>query len=111
MPEPQKSMEGSLFIQPGGPNTVVQYLGSCHRLTDIQQNLGNNTLHYCGDPVQPNQYRISTKVKGPPGLVTFNIESQIQQLGSFLETLNCPVPLLATTTKKAPKNDDTNWDR
>ena len=111
MSEPQSSMEGSLFIQSGGPNTPVQYLGSCHRLTQIQQNLGSNTLHFCGDPIQPNQYRISRKIKGPPGLVTFNIESQVQQLGGYLEQLYCPVPIIVTTTKKSPKKDDSNWDR
>lgn len=106
-----KSMEGAIFVQPGGPNTDVRYLGSCHRITGVSWNRGTNTLHHCGDPVQPNQFRVTDKTKGPPGLVTYNIESQVQALISYIEELNCPVPVLITSTNKAPKNDDTNWDR
>lgn len=111
MSEPIKSLENSIFVQPGGPNSTVRYLGSCHRIANLSQPLGSNTLHHCGDPVQPNAYKVTTKTKDAPGLVTFNIESQIQALASYIETLGCPVPIIVTSTKKAPKNDDTNWDR
>lgn len=103
-------LQGAIFVQPGGPNSDVQYLGACHQLTSVSWDEGANTLHHCGDPVQPNRFQVSRKIKGPPGLVTFNIESDVQAVISYIQRFRCPAPVIVTNTVRAPKNDPTNWD-
>lgn len=104
------SLQGAIFVQPGGPNTDVQYLGSCHQITNLSWDEGTNTLMHCGDPVQPNRFRVSRKIKGPPGLVTFDVQSEIQQVISYIQQFRCPAPIIVTNTMRAPKNQHVNWD-
>jgi len=47
---------GSLWIQPDGPNTQPQFLG-CHKLGDVEQAQGDVTLLYCKDPAPPTSSR------------------------------------------------------
>lgn len=103
-------LQGAIFVQPGGPNTDVQYLGACHQVANISWDEGSNTLHHCGDPVQPNRFQVSRKIKGAPGLVTFNVVSEMQLVISYMQQFKCPAPIIVTNTNRAPKNDDANWD-
>lgn len=105
-----RSLSVSLWGQPGGPNTALQYFG-CHAITGVTEPLGNNTLNYCPDPVQPGKYVVSSKTKAPPGLVTFSVESKMYKLFDHLETIKCPFPMIAQVVDCAPKNEFWNWQR
>lgn len=110
MTEAVKSLQVSLWAQPGGPNTPVRFLG-CHAINSVTVPKGSNTLNHCPDPVQPGKFKVSSKTKAAPGLVTFTIESKVYRVFDYLENLNCPIPLIAQVTSCAPKNEFWNWDR
>lgn len=110
MADPVRSLSVSLWVQPAGPNTAVEFLG-CHAITTVTKPRGNNTLNHCPDPVNPGKYIVSSKTKAAPGLVTFSIETKIYKLFDFLENLKCPVPIIAQAVSCSPKNLFSNWDR
>jgi hypothetical protein len=104
------SLSVNLWVQPRGPNTPVEFLG-CHTIGGVTKPKGTNTLNFCPDPVQPNAYKVSSKTKGPPGLVTFTIESKMHKLFDYLENLKCPVPIIAQVVDCAPKDQFWNYQR
>lgn len=108
--EPVKSLGVSLWGLPGGPNTKPEFLG-CHTIGSVTKPKGNNTLIHCPDPVQPGKYKVATKTKSAPGLVTYTIETKMFGLFDFLENLNCPIPIIAQVVPCAPKNEFWNWRR
>lgn len=110
MADTVRSLSVSLWLQPGGPNTPLEFLG-CHAITGVTEPLGNNTLNYCPDPVQPGKYKISSKTKAPPGLVTYSIESKMYKLFDHLENVKCPAPVIAQVVDCSPKNEFWNWQR
>lgn len=110
MGEPQKSMETGLWVLPDGPNTQPRYLG-CHGIATVTAPKGTNTLYYCKDPNSPNRYVVSAKTKGPPGLVTFTVETDVRQVRDYMEKLKCAAPVIATDVKVAPLKDFVNWER
>lgn len=105
-----RSLQVALYAQPGGPNTEPKFLG-CHTIGSVTRPRGTNTLNHCPDPVNPGRYKVSSKTKAPPGLVTFTIESKVYRVFDYLENLKCPVPIIAQVTSCAPKNQFWNWDR
>lgn len=108
--EPIKSLSVSLWALPGGPNSQPYFLG-CHTIGSVTKPKGNNTLIHCPDPVQPGRYKVATKTRSAPGLVTFTIESKMYGLFDYLENLNCPIPIIAQAVDCAPKNEFWNWRR
>jgi len=108
--EPIKSLGVSLWVLPGGPNSQPRFAG-CHTISSVTKPKGNNTLIHCPDPVQPGRYRVATKTKAAPGLVTFTIETKMYGLFDYFENLNCPVPIIAQAVDCAPKNEFWNWRR
>jgi len=110
MSAPFTSLEGTLFILPDGPNTVPYHLG-CHMLGDVSWPKGDNTQMFCPDPSGPNRYKQVGKVKGPPGLVTLSVETDILDVADYLEDLTCPAGLIVTQMKSGGKGRVTNWRR
>lgn len=110
MSEPFKSLEGALFVLPSGPNTINYYLG-CHMLGDVSWPRGDNTQMFCPDPSGPNRYKQVGKIKGPPGLVSLSVETDIYSAADYLEDLQCPAGLIVNMTKSSRKNRVTNWER
>jgi photosystem II stability/assembly factor-like uncharacterized protein len=86
------SNEGSIFVQPDGPNTKPQYLG-CHDLGDLDEPLGDPALWQCKDPNLVGQWETSRVVKGSPGLVTTSITTDVRKVADYMENLpdNSPV--------------------
>lgn len=110
MAEPFKSLGAAIWALPGGPNTQPKFLG-CHTIASTTVPKGNNTLVHCGDPVQPGKYKVITKTKSAPGLVTFTIETKMFKLYGYLEDQKCPIPIIVQFVSCAPKNEFWNWER
>lgn len=108
--EPLKSLQISLWAQPDGPNTDMKYLG-CHGITTVTKPKGTNTLNFCPHPTRPGEYMVSSKTKGPPGLITFTIDSKVYQLFDYLDGLGCSIPIIAQFTEETPRNEFWNWKR
>jgi hypothetical protein len=86
------SNEGSIFVQPDGPNTKPQYLG-CHDIGDLDEPLGDPALWQCKDPNLVGQWETSRVVVGSPGLVTTSITTDVRKVADYMETLpnNSPI--------------------
>lgn len=109
---PLKSMEGTLWILPDGPNTDVFNLG-CHMLNDVSWSKGSNTPIFCSGE-QPNTYRTVGKIKGPPELVSLSVETDLTPVVDYLEDVlarPCEAGLLVTQVISGKKSRITNWVR
>lgn len=84
--------QGSIWVQPDGPNTEPKYLG-CHALLGIDAPKGDVTLYYCPDPSAPNKFRVDGSSQSAPGPVTFDIEMKVGKTADWLEKVSCPVPV------------------
>lgn len=84
--------QGALWVQPGGPNTPVYFLG-CHDLSDISEPAGSIELLRCMDP--RGGWRTVGSTQSPPDAVTTSIENMTFLARDWLEKLNCEFTLFA----------------
>lgn len=84
--------KGVIWLQPDGPNTIMQYLG-CHDLGDLTEPRGDVTLTRCRDLSGPRKWRNSITAQGPPDLATFSITALVAATADYLETIDCPTPV------------------
>lgn len=84
--------QGALWIQPGGPNTEVYFLG-CHDLSDISEPSGSLELLRCMNP--KGGWRTVGSIQSPPDPVTTSIENMTFLARDWLERLNCDFTLFA----------------
>lgn len=87
-----KTRQGSLWVQPGGPNTAVHFLG-CHDLADISEPSGSLELLRCMD--KKGGWRTVGTIQSPPDPVTTSIENMTFIARDWLERLNCDFTLFA----------------
>jgi len=80
--------DGSLFVQPQGPNTVEYYLG-CHDVGDIPIPMGDVTEVLCPDPAQIGRYQRVMMMQGVPGRVTTSISTYLSRSADYLEAVKC----------------------
>lgn len=80
---------GALWVQPGGPNTKVYYLG-CHDLGDISAPQGGLTLLQCFDG--KGGWKTVGSTAEPPAPITTNIGTYLGGQADWLEKLTCPAP-------------------
>lgn len=84
--------QGSLWVQPGGPNTQVYFLG-CHDLGDISEPAGGIELLRCMD--KKGGWRTVGSIQSPPDAVSTSIENMTFVARDWLEKLNCEFTLYA----------------
>jgi photosystem II stability/assembly factor-like uncharacterized protein len=102
--------EGSLWVQPDGPNTQPQYL-KCHTLDDIDEPFGGVTLHRCPNPRGPGWVTIA-KTQDPPDLVTTSVTTPLGRTADWLEQqYNCSMGVYVHMRKCEPKNAFLNYER
>jgi hypothetical protein len=90
-----KADEGSVWVQPSGPNTKPQYL-PCHGVGDVARPKGSKTLDYCPDPNRSGHYERSGSFRGEPGAVTVQVDAKLRTTQDYLEKLSeddCPFPI------------------
>lgn len=78
--------QGSLWVQPSGPNTPVYFLG-CHDLSDISEPAGGIELLRCMD--RRGGWRTVGSIQSPPDAVSTSIENMTFLARDWLEKLNC----------------------
>lgn len=83
---------GALWVQPGGPNTPVYFLG-CHDLGDIVEPSGSLELLRCMD--KKGGWRTVGTIQSPPDPVTTSIENMTFAARDWLEKINCDFTLFA----------------
>lgn len=98
------SNEGSIFVQPDGPNTKPIYLG-CHDVGDLDEPLGDAALWQCKDPNLVGQWQTSRIVKGSPGLVTTSITTDVRKLADYMEELPDNTPIYINLMPESVKPD------
>lgn len=86
------SRDGALWVQPGGPNTRVYYLG-CHDLAAI-----NEPGSGIGDLIRQfdqntGGWKVIGQTRTPPGQVTTSIETVMKKAADWLEKSKCPMPV------------------
>ena len=84
--------QGALWVQPGGPNTPVYFLG-CHDLGDISEPAGSIELLRCMD--KRGGWRTVGSTQAPPDAVTTSIENMVFLARDWLDRLNCEFTLFA----------------
>jgi photosystem II stability/assembly factor-like uncharacterized protein len=84
--------QGALWVQPGGPNTPVYFLG-CHDLGDISEPSGSLELLRCMD--KKGGWKTVGSLQAPPDPVTTSIENMTFLARDWLEKLNCDFTLFA----------------
>ncbi len=83
--------QGTIFIQPDGPNSEPQWLG-CHELPDIAAPRGDITRRFCVD--KNGNFVLKLRAQGPSGEVTTSITTYSPKTADWLETHgDCPMPL------------------
>lgn len=86
-----KSREnGSLYIQPDGPNTKPYYL-PCHDLEDISETNGSITLIQCIN--ERGEFVTIGATVGAPEPTTTTLGTYIGKVADWIETVRCPFGL------------------
>lgn len=101
--------EGALWVQPGGPNTDLFYLG-CHELGDIDQPKGDVKLLYKPSE-EPNKYEVMGSFQAAPGPVTTSLVTLLKRLRDQIENVKCPAAMYVNHVSCGKKNVFGNWDR
>lgn len=83
---------GGLWVQKGGPNTIVEFLG-CHDLGDISEPAGGIELLRCMD--KKGGWRVVGSLQAPPDPVTTSIENMTFVARDELERISCEFTLYA----------------
>lgn len=104
------SGEGSIFVQPDGPNTKPIFAG-CADLGDIDEPLGDVSLWLCKDPKAPNAWQTSRIMKGAPGIVATSITVDTREFATYLEELADNTPIYLTQMAGGRADTFNNYDR
>lgn len=98
---------GSLWIQPDGPNTKPQYL-PCHDLEDISETNGSVTLIQCIN--ERGEYETIGATIGAPEPTTTTLGTYIGRVADWIETVRCPFALFVMLSC-GRKGVFENWER
>ena len=104
---------GSIFVQPGGPNSAQYWLG-CHDLGDVSEALGDVTREYCPDPNSRGKLLIANRTRGSGSEITVDITFPVGKTADYLEELadrHCPVGLYANWGECGQRNWENIFDR
>lgn len=103
------SNEGSIFVQPDGPNTKPIYLG-CHDVGDLDEPLGDSALWQCKDPNLVGGWKTNRIVKGSPGMVTTSITTDVRKLADYMEELADNTPIYINLMPLTPNSKPDVFD-
>lgn len=101
---------GTLWVQPDGPNTMPVYLGE-HGIGDITKPKGDATTVHVASPMKPNKFIPWNIYRGEPGAITFSVDTGIKDIADWLETIECPVPMYIGLVACGRKDVWSNYSR
>lgn len=108
-PDEIPSSQASFFVQRGGPNSPVEYVGQ-HGILGYTEPLGEVTRGYQFD--DRGEYENSSVVRNPPGDVTFGIVTGLRGKPSpFDSLLRCIMNIYLVHSSCARPNVYTKYDR
>lgn len=111
MPTNYLAGEASVWVLPDGPNSVPRYL-ACHAVGDVTNPKGDETLLYKPDPSRSGKFIVKNSFTGEPGTVTTSVETDINKVADWLETIgDCRFPLYIHKFKCGRRDEFTNFDR
>lgn len=86
--------DGSLWIQPDGPNSDPVML-ECHGIEDVVKSFGAVERAYRYAPNAVNKYKMVSRVQGPPEGQTTTILTDLKSTADYLEKQEgkCPFPV------------------
>jgi len=94
--------QGTIFIQPDGPNTKPEWLG-CHDLGDIAAPGGDITRRHCVD--KDGNFVPKIRAQGPSGEITTSITTYSPKTADWLELQgNCRMPLYIHQSECGPRD-------
>lgn len=99
---------GALWVQPGGPNTPVYFIG-CSDLGDISENFGSVELIRCIN--KNGGWDTVGSTQSPPDVITTSIDSLTFAVQSWLDQLNCRFTLFALQRSGGEANVFPNYVR
>jgi photosystem II stability/assembly factor-like uncharacterized protein len=103
--------QGSIWVQPSGPNTKPLYLG-CHGVTDLTTPKGDITLQFCPDPSASGKFSVKNSFQGEPGPSTLTIETDVRKVADYLEDIgNCQFPIYIHKFSCGRRDEFANWER
>jgi len=103
--------EGALWIQPGGPNQDVEYLG-CYELGDLTEPRGDIVMRRCQDAANPGKWIVSMVMQQPADRPTTSIVVGLGPTRDWLErNMDCPMPIYIHQRKCGRADDYTNYLR
>jgi len=73
--------QGAIFLQKGGPNTPLEYLG-CHGMSGYSSNDSEPEYGYC---LYDGEYITKSVTKAPPEGTSFDISSDFEAIASALD--------------------------
>ncbi len=83
--------QGSLWVQPHGPNTIPRWLG-CHEVAAVTVPRGDVTRRHCVD--RYGNFYVKMRAQGPGGEVTSSILTYSAKTADWLETHgDCRMPV------------------
>ena len=100
--------QGSLWVQPDGPNHEPLYLG-CHDLADLIQPKGDVSQRYCPKP--GGGWRVSKVTQAVPDRVTTGITTYVGSVADYLEVMKCPAALYVHQGQCGVRNAYLNYER
>jgi photosystem II stability/assembly factor-like uncharacterized protein len=105
---------GSIFVQPDGPNGAVFWLG-CHDMGDIAVPRGDVTQTYCPDPSAHGKWLVSTVVQASPGgRITTTLTIPHGKTADWLEKIargNCPFAVYVNYWECGRRDQFGNFER
>src|SRR5688500_12853662 len=100
--------QGTLWVQPNGPNTQPYLLG-CHDLGDITENAGSIELLLC--MAKRGGWRTVGATQSPPDPISTSIENMTFLVRDWLEKLQCNFNLFAFQSIGGEADSFDNYDR
>lgn len=101
--------QGSIWIQPDGPNTQPQFLG-CHDIADVVQPQGDISQRYCNKRTVKAGWDPVLESQAPPGRVTTSITTYVGKTADWLQKVRCPVPIYIHLSTCGRRDTFLNYD-
>ena len=103
--------DGTLWVQPRGPNTPVYPL-NCHDLGDVDEPGGDITTAQCPDPAGTTGWYTILRAQGAPGEPTATITTPVGKTSDWLERQHgCALPVYLNKRKCGRADVFLNYDR
>ncbi len=101
--------QGSLWVQPHGPNTIPRWLG-CHDVPDVTDPKGDVTRRHCVD--RNGNFYVKLRAQGPGGEVTSSIVTYSAKTADWLEKQRgCKMPVYIHQGECGARDLFTSYER